>query len=145
MSAVCPQCGAVLVRDRTCKSIFDEFLVLEFTDPGYGRVHFLTVACYMIQHEGYSDEAYVWIQSALRDYLENGHTLKMIRQSAASGPGRTKGIVRPADARPLPKVTWSMTIADAAARMHDADSYCSLIEKWAKTVLQEMGPLLETT
>jgi hypothetical protein len=62
----------------------------------------------------------------------------------ASGPGRTKGIIRPADARPLPKVAWSMTIADVAAQMHDADSYCRLIEKWAKTILQEMGPLIET-
>ena len=142
MSAVCNQCGAVLEGGRTCESIFHEFLALEFEDPGYGRVHFLTVASYMIQHEGYSDEFYVWVQSALRDYLEKGHSLKRIRKSAASGPGRAKGVLRPADARPLPKVAWSMTIADVASQMHDADSYCSLIEKWAKTILQEMEPLV---
>jgi hypothetical protein len=36
-----------------------------------------------------------------------------------------------------------MTIADAAAHMHDADSYGRLVEKWANTILQMMGPLLE--
>lgn len=137
----CAKCGAVLPGGKTCESIFGEFMALEFTDPGYGRVHFLTVACYMVQHGGYSDEAYVWMQSALRNYLEDGHTSELIRQHAAQGPGRTKGIRRPADARPLPKVDWSMTISDVAAQMHDAESYCKLIEQWGRTTLKEMGQL----
>lgn len=33
----------------------------------------------------------------------------------------------------LPKVAWSMTIADVAAQMHDAESYCKLIEQWGRT------------
>jgi len=54
----------------------------------------------------------------------------------------TVGIRRPADAPPLPKVAWSLTIADVAARMHDADSYCRLIEEWGRVTLKEMGPLV---
>jgi hypothetical protein len=142
VSTTCAKCGAVLAEGQTCQAIFDEFMALEFTDPGYGRVHFLTVACYMIQHGGYSDEAYVWMQSALRSYLEEGYTAEMVRRNAARGPGRTKGIRRPAEAAPLPKVPWSMTIADVAARMQDAESYCKLIEQWGRTTLQEMGPLV---
>ncbi|WP_240419403.1 DUF5946 family protein [Paenibacillus periandrae] len=142
MSETCTKCGAVHTGEKTCESIFSEFLALEFTDPGYGRVHFLTVACYMIQHVGYSDELYVWMQAALRKYLEEGHTTEMIRQDAVQGPGSTKGIRRLADAPPLPKVAWSMTIADVAAQMHDAESYCKHIEQWGRTTLQEMGPLV---
>jgi len=142
MPDTCALCGAVLPEGKTCEDIFGECLALEFTDPGYGRVHFLTVACYMIQHEGYSDELYVWAQSALRNYLEEGCATERIRRDAAQGPGRTKGIRRPADAPPLPKVAWSLTIADAAAGMHDADSYCRLIEQWGRATLKEMGPLV---
>lgn len=142
MSDICAKCSAVLPEGKTCESIFNEFLALEFTDPGYGRVHFLTVACYMVQHEGYSDEAYAWIRSALRNYLEEGHTTKMILQDAAQGPGRTKGVRRPADALPLPKVAWSMTIADVAEQMLDAESYGQLIEQWGRITLKEMGPLV---
>ena len=41
----CPECGA---PDNLCKARFDEFLVLEFTDMGYGAVHNLIVATYML-------------------------------------------------------------------------------------------------
>lgn len=142
MSETCTKCGTVHTGEKTCESIFGEFMALEFTDPAYGRVHFLTVACYMVQHEGYSDELYVWVQTALRKYLEEGQNTEMIRQDAAQGPGRTKGIRRPADAKSLPKVAWSMTIVDVAAQMQDAESYCKLIERWGHTTLQEMGPLV---
>lgn len=142
MIKTCDKCGAVLTDGRTCKSIFDEFMALEFEDPVYGRVHFLTVACYMVQHEGYSNDAYEWVHSALRSYLEEGYTSEQIRQAAARGPGRTKGIRRQANASPIPKVAWSMTIADVALQMQDAESYCTLIEQWGRTTLREMGPLI---
>ncbi|PYI55535.1 DUF5946 family protein [Paenibacillus flagellatus] len=142
MSDTCAKCGADLPEEKTCESIFGELMALEFTDPGYGKVHFLTVACYMVQHEGYSDEMYVWMQSALRNYLEEGYTTEMIRQDASQGPGSSKGIRRQADAPPLPKVDWTMTIVDVAEQMHDAESYCRLIEQWGRTTLKEMGPLL---
>jgi hypothetical protein len=143
VSTTCAKCAAVLAEGNTCQAIFDEFMAFEFTDPGYGRVHFLTVACYMVQHEGYSDEAYVWMQSALRNYLEEGYTTEMTRRNAARESGRIKGMIRrPADATTLPKVHWSMTIADVAARMHDAESYCKLVEQWGRATLQEMGLLV---
>jgi hypothetical protein len=142
VSTTCAKCGAVLTEGKACQSIFDEFMAFEFTDPGYGRVHFLTVACYMVQHGGYSDEAYVWMQSAFRNYLEEGYTTEMIRRNAARESGRIEGIRRPEDATTLPKVHWSMTIADVAARMHDAESYCKLVEQWGHATLQEMGPLV---
>jgi len=45
--ANCPECGAT---DVACEIRFNEFLILEFTDPGFGEVHHLTVATYMLQH-----------------------------------------------------------------------------------------------
>jgi hypothetical protein len=43
----CPECGA---PNAACATRFDECLVLEFSNAGYGAVHHLTVAAYMLQH-----------------------------------------------------------------------------------------------
>lgn len=74
----------------------------------------------MVQHEGYIDDWYELTQSVLRKYLEEGYASQTIRQDAAQGPGCTKGIRRPADKPPLPKVARAMTIADVASHLQDA-------------------------
>ena len=145
MTTICPECGAILNEDTSCQSIFDSFLVLEFTDPGYGKVHMLTVACFMIQHGRYSDEGYTWIEQQLRAYLQDGVPIEYIRRRAAKNADqnvRAWKVTRQPGASPLPKITWSMTIADVASNYHDAPSYCDLIKKWAHLTLHEMGPFL---
>ena len=141
MSKICPQCGAALQDDSSCQSIFDSFLALEFTDPAYGAVHMLTVACYMIQHGRYSDEALTWIEQQLHNYLEEGIPAEQIRRIAAGEVSqgiRSWKVNRQPDATPLPKAAWSMTIADVAANYTDAKSYQRLVDKWARATLQEM-------
>jgi hypothetical protein len=137
----CPECGAVLSEDTSCQEIFDSFLVLEFSNPEYGQVHMLTVACFMIQHGRYSDEALIWIEQTLRAALEDGVPPERTRQRAASDVGqgkRTWKVTRQPGARLLPKIAWSMTIADVAARYEDAGSYCDLVRQWARSTLSEM-------
>ncbi len=142
MPGTCLECGAILSEETSCQEIFDQFLVLEFSDPAYGAVHFLTVACFMIQHGRYSDEGLAWIAEKLRDYLEKGVSAEQIRRQAAwdAGPSRRSWkVMRPASAPPLPKIAWSMTIADVARQYRDAESYCKLIRQWAKATVGEMG------
>ena len=122
MSEICPVCGAVLPEGSTCQSIFDDFLNLEFTDPAYGEVHYLTVTCFMVQHKRYSDEALIWTKATLRAYFDEHLTAHQLRQRAAQATKRgtrTWKVARRADARTLPKVAWSMTIADVAQSTHD--------------------------
>ncbi|MDQ2717727.1 MAG: DUF5946 family protein, partial [Chloroflexota bacterium] len=141
MAEHCLECGAVLSEGSTCQKIFEEFLGLEYTNPVYGQVHFLTVACFMIQHGRYSDEGLSWIQSMLRAYLDEQLTAQQFRQRAArgmSGVTRTWKVTRRADAPPLPKVAWSMTIADVAQSMQNPEEYCEQITQWARTTLQQM-------
>lgn len=145
LNHTCPECRAVFKEDLSCQSIFDQFLVLEFTDPGYGEVHFLTVACYMIQHGRYSNEALAWIQQKLSDYLEKGLTAGQIRTQAVAETGpqaRNWKVTRQAEDPPQRKIDWSMTIADVASKYQDAASYCKLVTQWARTTLQEMKPLI---
>jgi hypothetical protein len=122
MSERCAECGAVLSEGSTCQTIFDEFLILEYTNPAYGQVHFLTVACFMIQHGRYSDESLTWMQSMLRAYLDEHLTAQQLYQRAARGTNntiRTWKVTRLAVAPPLPRVAWSMTIADVAQSMQN--------------------------
>ncbi len=145
MPTTCPSCGAALQGDRTCQTVFDEFLALEFTDAGYGAVHFLTVACYMVQHGQYSDEGLAWIEQQLRDHLEGGVPVERIRRQAAREVGQDqrgwKITRRPGDP-PQEKAAWSMTIMTIAAAAHDAASYRALVTEWARVTLREMQSIL---
>jgi hypothetical protein len=145
MPTTCPECGAMLDDGNSCQEIFDSFLVLEFTDPAYGEVHMLTVACFMIQHGKYSDEGLTWMEQKLRENLEQGISPQQIRRQSAretSQGTRTWKVTRQKGAPPQPKISWSMTIADVAENYSDAAQYRELVKKWAFTTLHEMKPLL---
>ncbi len=101
----------------------------------------LTVACFMIQHGRYSDEALVWIRRQLQAHLDEGVPVAEIRRGAAKETGqqvRTWKVTRRPEDPPMPKVTWSMTIAHVVASYQDAASYCDLVRRWARITLQEM-------
>ena len=141
MQILCPECGAVLNEGNSCQSIFETLLALEFTDPGYGEVHMLTVACFMIQHGRYSDAALAWIEQKLRDVVEGvpaGYIRRQASKEAGSGSRAWKVTRQPGDRR-LPRVAWSMTISDVAANYQDAQSYCRLVKQWARVTLDEMS------
>ena len=147
MSDHCPECGAAISAEKTCQDIFDAFLALEFTDPGFGEVHFLTVACFMIQHGRYSTEGLAWIQQQLRAHLEENVPVEHIRRKAgreANQANRTWKVTRQPGKPPLPKIAWSMTITDIESGcldetgLPDAVRYCALIREWAHATLKEM-------
>lgn len=141
MTIFCPECGAQMEAGTTCQSIFDSFLALEFSDPAYGEVHFATVACFMIQHEHYSDAALAWIQPKLRAYIEDDLPASKIRQSAAgetNNAARGWKVLRQAQDRPLPKIAWQVTIADVAEHAADAAGYCEWVRRWGLATLQQM-------
>lgn len=145
MSTQCPECGAALSGDTRCHEIFEPFLVHEYSHPKSSAVHFLTVACYMIQHGCYSDKALVWIERQLLDYLETGLPASQIcRRSArdAAPDKRTWKVLHQPDEPLQPKIPWTTTIADVGVQYHDAQSYCKLVTQQARTTLVEMKPLL---
>jgi hypothetical protein len=142
MPSICPDCDAAL-DETTCQSIFDSFLALEFSDPAYGAVHMLTVACFMIQHRRYSDEGLVWIEKTLRDVLVSGVPLDEIRRLAGKETDQGKRawkVTRQPGERELPKIAWSMTIVDVASNYQDAATYCQLVRRWSRATLEEMRP-----
>jgi hypothetical protein len=132
----CPECGA---PDRLCQSRFDEFLVLEFTDAGYGAVHHLTVAAYMVQHSSkMTREGWLFERNLLKEFLiENkppAHIRKQNKDIVDSGKRKFK-IKSKTGVPVINKTTWSKTIVDV--RAENADVYCEDITAWARSVLEE--------
>ena len=151
MTSVCPECGAVLADGSTCQDRFDQMLVLEFTDPGFGAVHMLSVACFMIQHGRYSDEALVWMERKLRAHLEEGISAEQIRKEMnreTSQARRTWKVTRPPGDPPQPKIAWSVTTASidlegqTPSGRPDPAHYRAQVTHWARATLDEMQPLL---
>jgi hypothetical protein len=141
MRARCAECGADLREGTTCHTIFESFMALEFSNPAYGEVHFLTVACFMIQHRRYSDEALSWVRTALRTYLDAGITGRELSRRAASALGQTSRawkILRQPDAPPLPDIAWDITIADVVPSAHDATLYREHVTQWARRTLEQL-------
>lgn len=136
----CPECGA---PDSLCQTRFDEFLVLEFTDPGYGAVHNLTVATYMLQHSSkMSREGWQHERDLLREFIVEKKSPSLIRQQVKDSvdSGKRTFTFKSKDGKPvINKATWRKTILDV--RTENADVYCEDINAWARSVLEEAQEL----
>lgn len=132
----CPECGA---PDQLCQTRFDEFLVLEFTDAGYGAVHHLTVAAYMVQHSSrMTPEGWMYERELLREFLVEKKTPAMIRRQirdTVDSGKRTFKFKSKTSVPVIDKTSWSRTILDI--RADNADVYCEDITTWARSVLEE--------
>jgi hypothetical protein len=132
----CPECGAV---DTLCQSRFDEFLILEFTDAGYGTVHHLTVAAYMVQHSSKMTSAgWLFERNLLREFLVENKPPAYIRKQNKDivDSGKRKFKIKSKTGVPvINKTTWKKTILDV--RAENPDVYCEDITAWARSVLEE--------
>ena len=132
----CPECGA---PDTLCQTRFDEFLVLEFTDAGYGAVHHLTVAAYMVQHSSkLTREGWLFEQNLLREFLIENKPPAYIRKQNKDvvDSGKRKFKIKSKTGVPVvEKTTWKKTIL--SVRTESTDVYCEDIAAWARSVLEE--------
>lgn len=132
----CPECGA---PDSLCKERFDEFLVLEFTDAGYGAVHHLTVATYMLQHSSkLTREGWLHESELLREFIVENKPPAFVRKQNKDlvDSGKRKFKIKSKTGLPvIKKTTWTKTILDV--RAENAEVYCEDITAWARSALEE--------
>jgi hypothetical protein len=67
----------------------------------------------------------------------HAHLRAAIKSTSSSRRAWTFG--RTADAPPLPKRAWSLTIVDVAQQMGDVALYCERVKQWARATLHEMA------
>jgi hypothetical protein len=136
----CPECGA---PDNLCQTRFDEFLVLEFTDAGYGTVHHLTVAAFMVQHSSkMTREGWLFERDLLRKFLVENKAPEYIRKQNKDivDSGKRKFKIKSKTGLPvINKSTWRKTILDV--RAENVEEYREDINAWARSVLEEAEEL----
>ncbi|MBN2118311.1 MAG: hypothetical protein JW730_17175 [Anaerolineales bacterium] len=132
----CPECGAA---EALCQARFDEFLVLEFTDAGYGAVHHLTVAAYMLQHSSkLTRQGWLHERNLLRKFLVEKKPPQFIRKQNKDlvDSGKRTFKFKSKDGVPvIDKTTWAKTILDV--RTENAEVYCEDVTAWARFALEE--------
>jgi hypothetical protein len=132
----CSECGA---PNAACQARFDDFLVLEFTKPGYGAVHHLTVAAYMLQHSSrLTMEGWLHERALLREFLIAEKPPAFIRKQSKDkvDSGKRDFKIKSRTGQPvIQKTTWKKTILDV--RMEKADTYCADVKAWAYAVLSD--------
>ena len=132
----CPECGA---WGNLCQARFDEFLVLEFTDAGYGAVHHLTVAAFMVQHSSkITREGWLFERGLLREFLVENKPPAYIRKQnkdVVDSGKRMFKIKSKSGAPVINKTAWTKTILDV--RPENTDVYCEDITAWARSALEE--------
>jgi hypothetical protein len=138
---VCPECGAT---GSLCRTRFDEFLVLEFTDTVYGAVHHLTVTAFMLQHSSrLTREGWLHERKLLRQFLVDNKPPQFIRRQNKDlvDSGKRTFKIRSRDGqRIIQKSAWTRTILDV--RTEDPETYCSDVTAWARAVLEDAEAIL---
>ena len=138
----CPECGAA---DNLCHTRFDEFLVLEFTDPGYGAVHHLTVATFTLQHSSkMTREGWLYERELLREFLVENKSPAMVRRQIKEtvDSGKRTFKFKSRGGKPvISKGTWKKTILDV--RAENKEVYCEDITAWARSALEESEKITE--
>jgi len=135
----CPECGAENTAGKSCETRYHECLAKEFTDAGYGTVHHLTVASYMLQHSSkLSLQGWLETRKLLREFLiENKPPAEISRQNKDhldSGRRNWKIIAKDGIAKTT-RTEWTKTILNVS--LNNAEAYCADITLWAQTALKD--------
>lgn len=132
----CPECGAPA---QSCETRYHECLVIEFSEPGYGAVHHLTVATYMLQHSSkLTKEGWLYERELLKEFVVEGKAPQLVRKQNHFRLDSGKRDFKIASKDALPKIArhqWMKTILDI--RLDDPEVYCRDVTAWAEAVLQD--------
>jgi hypothetical protein len=134
----CDECGGHPRDGSTCRQQWDALLALEFSDHRAAAVHFLTVACYQLQHPtsfALTDGGRWSLQKAVRDVVVHGRPVASVRdamQQAYDGSRRVRGMA----ATPTPTVRWSTTVADVGPP--DPERHVGRVQAWAESVVADL-------
>ncbi len=144
MSVKCLQCGAVIPQGGQCRDFFDLCLAYEYENPTtFVAVHHLTVACYMLQHNAYSRNAWLEAREMVAQFVQQdvvpADMRKQNRQRFAGGQ-RKWSITKGEKLSEFDTIIWSATIADI--RLDSPEIYCADVRHWAISVLEDTATLI---
>jgi len=113
---------------------FNECLGIEFSKPGYFKVHHLLVITFMIQTNAYTKEYSLKAIELLKRFnrgLEPKEYINEIRHKDIINGEKVK-VIEPNRKRIIDKEKWNITIMDI--RIDSEGNYCKDVIRWAKEV-----------
>lgn len=133
----CPECGAAQ-DDLNCWEQLGGILAWEYQDAELAAEHFLTVACYNLQHPAqFTDEALDWLRQGFIARMDEGLANYELRKQASNlFDGKKRVLVPKAERRPVLK-SWRMTIANVYLPERPAGA-AARVRQWAKVIREEM-------
>jgi hypothetical protein len=145
MMQKCTQCGAELRSTETCQQRFDLCMALEFENPtAFETVHHLAVACYMLQHNAYSRNAWLEARSMIVKFMQEGITPAEMReryQARFDSRHRKWSITKGVKLCGFDEVIWTRSIVDI--RLDNPEVYCADVKLWAASVLTDTEIILQ--
>lgn len=152
MTQSCEQCGAVHEDGADCLSCFHALLAYENERPAaFGAVHHLTVAAYYLQHAaGYTHEALAHWREILAKSLDDGATIRQLRQLSGQRFAGSKRVREDGASAPgwWPRV-WPTTIQHVATpdvgTNIDVETYVQRARDWARDVRRALDEAQRTT
>ncbi len=108
----CPQCGATYSVDETCEDHFSAGQALELTDPSSYAVHHFSVPCFMLQHNRYSRDGWIWARELLARFLGRLAPEEARRQSrtAVDSGNRTYSFTKGPKLAGVDAIAWTSTL-----------------------------------
>lgn len=134
MESVCPECGAVQRDGLDCWHMLSEIIGWEYSDPELLKKHFLTVACYNVQHSSqFTDEAIQGLKVSLDNHLAGKETIPEIREKNSRAYNGAKRAGKPESDRVIVSRDWPMTIADVYISDHSQGA-ADRVQAWAESI-----------
>lgn len=143
MPSSCPQCGAVFTTAETCADRFTTTQFIEVEQPPYYAVHHLSVPCFMLQHNAYSQTGWLAVRQLLHQFIYEGWTPAMARREGrvkADSRNRTWSFTKGPKLPGVEQIAWTYTIADV--QWDTAEIYCAQVRQWAVRVLADSETLV---
>ena len=121
-----------------CWEQLGAIIAWEMDDAELAAQHFLTVACYNLQHPAqFTDEALAWLRQGLIDYLDCGASTEALRQRASQAYEGSKRVLKPKSERVPVLRKWRMTIADVYIA-DQPEGAAERVKAWAAAVRSEV-------
>jgi len=143
MTSNCPYCGAAQDPGQNCSDRFAAAQLLELARPDYYAVHHLSVPCFMLQHNTYSQVGWTSTRELLRQFIVDRLSPAMARRRLRrlhGGSLTNRSYTRGPRLLGVEHIAWSMTIADV--RLDTPETYCADVRAWASQVLKDTDEIL---
>ena len=134
----CPECGAAWAHGMTCWEQLGGVIGWESEDPELLAQHFLTVACYNLQHPAqFTDESIAWLRTSLIERLDRGTAVEELRRRASRVYEGSKRVLRPESERKPVLRSWRMTISDVYIP-DQSQGAAARVRAWAAGIRDEL-------